>query len=141
MTNLIRTAPRFEVGSGVSIHGYSDINPATVIEVSPTGKRIKVRECSAKLLNGPDSGEPDALKFSVGGFAAHVSGTQRYDITENPEGIVTEYSLRTVTRERYIDGKRQKVKVELWKRVGESVGNSTKSDLSEGRTKFYDYNF
>jgi len=63
-------------GDGVHWNGWSDIYAGHVVAVS--GRTIWVVEAEAELLNGPDSGEADAMKFTPGGFCGHFSGSQRY---------------------------------------------------------------
>lgn len=51
-------------------------------------KTIEIRRLNAKLLNGVNSGEPDALQFEQGGFCGHVSGVQRYEYSKTAEGVI-----------------------------------------------------
>lgn len=81
-----------QVGDLVNYSVGSDLFPAVVISLTP--KRLKVRTMKATLLNGVNSGEPDALEFSPGGFVGHTSGTQRWDITEDEDGTVRAFSWR-----------------------------------------------
>lgn len=99
--------------------GWSDVDPYEVVRVV-SERTLEVREMKATLLNGPSSGEPDALQFSPGGFCGHMSGTQRWDIQPDPE--------RPVIRIR--KGKRG------WKSAGGSM-----FQLGDKPRKFYDYNF
>ncbi len=112
------------VGAGVSICGYSDVYACSIVEVSKSGKSIKVVRDKSVLLNGVGSGEPDALKFSPGGFCGHMSGIQRYSYEPNPEGYPESFSLRKNGR---------------WVRKGESAKGGSK--LIAGRHEHYDYNF
>lgn len=66
----------YEVGSYVTALLYSDRHAYEV--TARTAKTLTLRRLKATLLNGVGSGEPDALKFSPGGFVGHTSGTQRY---------------------------------------------------------------
>lgn len=62
-----------------NMHGYSDIRAHEVLRtVSAT--TLVVRRMEATLLNGVNSGEPDALHFDRGGFVGHTSGAQRYKL-------------------------------------------------------------
>ena len=108
-------------GVGVTYFGWSDIEPGTILRVSPNGKRIWFRFDNTKLLNGVDSGEPDALTFSPGGFVGHTSGVQRWEITPAATGSERSETLRQ-------DGS--------WR----IVGTSTKIKIGE-RRKHYDFNF
>lgn len=113
----------FQVGDQVGIRGWSDVDPGTVVKVSPNGKRVWVQEDDAELLNAED------LKFHVGGFAAHCSNQheQRYEYRRNENGRIRQFSLR-VWRGRY-----------CWTPLGGNPDGIQR--LSKGWKKFYDYNF
>lgn len=85
--NIIDT---LKVGDPVTHHMYSDSNAGWVSAVSRNGRQVEVELARAQLLNGPDSGAPDALKFSPGGFCGHMSGNQRWLLTrdEHPKKLV-----------------------------------------------------
>lgn len=117
------------VGMGATIHGYSDAHACTIIAVSKNGKKVTVREDKATLLNGHGSGAPDELKFSVGGFCAHVSGVQRYAYEPDPNGSESTYTLRSL-----------KNGGERWVRVGETTRGGSSLTIGE-RREHYDYNF
>jgi hypothetical protein len=70
-------SPDPEVGMGATVLMWTDRKAATIIAVSPSGTRIKVREDLA--TRSDDNGMSDA---------------QSYDYAPNPEGAVTEFSLR-----------------------------------------------
>lgn len=112
-------------GCGAAIHGYSDIHSATVIKVWPGGKKVTLQRDSAKLLNGVDSGEPDALKFSPGGFVGHVSGEQRWELTPDPLGWKSDYTLRSNGR---------------WILVGDNQNRGSRAIIGE-RKHHRDFNF
>jgi len=115
------------VGDGATWSLYTDRKAGTIVKRS--AKRITIRLDAATLLNGPDSGEDDALVFTPGGFAGHISGTPRYRYEDDPEGRVLTFSRRV----------RKNGQV-VWKLVGtdtHAAGNS----LDAGRHHFYDYNF
>ena len=90
MPNTI-ASPAFAVGSGVTVRCYSDRKAATVIK--RTARTVTVRYDKQTLLNGGDSGEPDALVFRVGGFCAHVTGRQRWSCEEDPNGRTETFRL------------------------------------------------
>ena len=115
MTNL-------EIGGGATYCGYSDREPYTIIAIEQNGRKVTLQADKAKLLNGFDSGEPDALQFSPGGFCGHVSGTQRYEFTSDPDGRTIVATLRKDGSFRLRGTK--DVKVDM-----------------RGRRKHYDYNF
>ena len=117
------------VGMGASIQGYSDSHAATVVRVSQSGKRVTLRRDMARLLNGANSGEPDALQCSPGGFCGHISGTQRWAYEPDPNGSEELFSLRTLP-----NGETR------WVRVGESLRGGTTASLA-GRFHHYDFNF
>lgn len=87
------TAP--SIGDGATILCWSDRKAATVVSVSPSGKSITLQHDHCTLLNGPTSEEPDALECHPGGFSAHVSGTQRWETSPNPDGILEVFTLRS----------------------------------------------
>ena len=104
---------------------YTDADAGWVSKVSASGKTIEVEFAEQTLLNGPNSGEPDALHFSPGGFVGHVSGNQRWKIerASNPKKL--KFTLR---------------KNGVWK----IAGHSTKSPgcvLFRGHNPYYDFNF
>lgn len=104
---------------------YSDSTAGWVSKVSPNGKTIEVEFATQTLLNGANSGEPDALQFSPGGFCGHVSGEQRWRIERDLHPIKEKFTLRNN---------------EQWK----VAGHPTKSPgcvLREGHHPWYDYNF
>lgn len=109
-----------KVGDKVSFAIGSDVFPAVVI--SRTAKRLVVQEMKATLLNAPNSGEPDALHTDIGGFCAHVSGVQRWDIQPDDDGRLVKFSWRE--------------RKSRWMMIG-----STSSSLYEGARRFYDFNF
>lgn len=113
----------FKVGDGVSMHGYSDSEAGTVIAVSKSGKRVKVKQNKATMS------ADFKPKFDIGGFAAHCINQQdqAYDYEEDSEGSITEYSLRAWRG------------IKIWTRVNGTPDG--RSALSHGRRKFHDYNF
>lgn len=118
----VKNHTTFEIGQGATYCMYSDRVPGTVIEVK--GNTVIWREDNAKLLNGVDSGAPDALKFFEGGFVGHTSGEQRYEYSANPDGREYAFTLR---------------KNGHWVKKGE--GMRAGDCLVNGRRKYYDYNF
>lgn len=117
-------APAPVVGMGATEYLWSDVRSYTVVAVSKSGKRCTVQRDRATLLNGPNSGEPDALIFHVGGFAGHVEGRQRWEISRDPEGEIVEISRRR-------DGS--------WRTVGLGL-DSSRFELGK-RVERYDFNF
>lgn len=108
------------VGMKATINGYTDRTPATVVEVSKNGKRIKVQVDKATL-------HPDWKPIiRAGGFAGHCENnySQEWIIERDFEGAILEYSLRK-------NGK--------WVRVGSNQNGQT-IKLGVAR-KFHDYNF
>lgn len=110
-----------EVGMGVSVYHWTDVEPGTIIRVSTSGRQIWFRKDSATLLNGVGSGEPDALTFTPGGFVGHTSGQQRWSITPCEAGHEYSATLRA-------DG--------TWR----LVGSKTRVKINE-RVKYRDFNF
>ena len=125
-------APRFEVGDGISCHGYSDVAPYTVIDVSSSGKRITVRSCNAEL---DPTWKPEC---QIGGFSAHTvnNDSQRWNITEDESEnarVITLSLRKSKVNNPHVSHR------ESWRQVGESTQGGSR--WYEGRTKFYDYNF
>lgn len=120
-----QTTATIEIGMGATVYGWSDTQAWTVIAVSKSGREVTLQRDKATLLNGGNSGEADALKFDVGGFCAHVSGEQRYEIERDPEGITRKFSLRN-------NG--------TWRAVGESAKGGQRAILGK-RHEDYDFNF
>lgn len=110
------------VGYGAHESLHSDSNSFVVEEVS--GNKVKVRYDEAKLLNGPKSGEPDALHFSPGGFCGHFSGRPRYELS--PGKSVAWFSKRN-------DG--------YYRKVGVAKSRSHFGVMKPGRHYYYDMNF
>ena len=104
---------------------YTDADAGWVSKVSPNGKTIEVEFAKQTLLNHANSGLPDALVFSPGGFVGHVSGDQRWRIerTENPRK--SKFTLR---------------KNGQWKLAGIPT-TSPGGSLNPGHHPYYDFNF
>jgi hypothetical protein len=130
-----------KVGDGMTIHGYSDAHAYTVIAV--TACTIKLQRDKATLLNGANSGEADALKFSPGGFVGHTSGTQRYAYERDTNGeIVTARLAKKPARiwtkdagEEYAPGQR------AYGYVEKPAFTARGQTVTEGRHEHYDFNF
>jgi hypothetical protein len=118
------------VGEGATYHLWSDAHAYTVERVSASGKTAWIRRDKATLLNGANSGEPDALKFSPGGFAGHTSGTQRWAYEPDPEG-----KLMKVTRRVLKSGK------VIWKQAGWRTSSPGGTVSFGHRSEHYDHNF
>lgn len=106
-------------GDGVSFSIGTDIYPCTVIKRTLT--TMTVRQDKAYLQN------PEDLKFTTGGFAAHCHNTQdaQYIFEKDEHGAEHVFSRR---------------KTGTWKPKG-SHTNSSATRLIKGRIKKYDYNF
>ena len=121
----MNTITSLEVGDEVTYTIYTDSDCGWVREVSPNGKTVLVEMADQKLLNGVNSGEPDALKFHAGGFCGHTEGDQRWKITRAESPKVLKFTLR-------VNGQ--------WK----IAGHATKSPgcvLRPGHHPHYDFNF
>lgn len=81
------------VGEGATLIGYSDRQAYTVIAVHGS-TRVTLQRDKVTLLNPVGSGEPDALRFSPGGFVGHTSGVQRYSYEQDPDGVIEKATLR-----------------------------------------------
>lgn len=122
MTNASK---RFQVGDGVHWHAGTDIVAGTVVRAN--GKSVWVVEDKATLLNGFNSGEDDALRFSPSGFVGHTSGEQRYRF-EPGNGEPIRFSLRR-TGDYKLEGTSVRGSMSTW------------GVLRHERRKHYDYNF
>lgn len=122
-TNPDRNGNTFRIGDGASLRLYTDCHAYTILKVS--SKTIHLQRDTATLENGPSSGEPDALRVHPGGFAAHVSGAQRYSYKLNPEGSIIKATLR---------------KNGQWVQAGHST-TSPGCRVTAGRREHYDYNY
>ena len=89
-----KAAPVPKVGDGATVYYWSDVESHTVVRVSKSGQTAWIQRDKTTLLNGCNSGEPDALTFTPGGFVGHTSGVQRYAISPDPEGEILRISLR-----------------------------------------------
>lgn len=129
-TTTMTTNIRFQVNDKATFNLYSDSNAGYIVKVSKSGKKVWFCRAEAKLLNGANSGEPDALEFSPGGFCGHTSGFQRWQIAETPRNErPTCFTLRV-----------QKNGEEIWKMVGHGT-YSPGCTLSGGHHHHYDFNF
>lgn len=86
--------PVVQAGGRVTALHYSDRTVHEILEVRTGGEFLLVRACKGTLLNGARSGEPDALVQTPGGFAAHTSGVQRWDVQPDPDGMERVLSWR-----------------------------------------------
>ena len=114
------------VGAGATVTIFSDSHACTIERVSKSGKQVWLRQDKATLLNGVDSGEPDALHSDPGGFCAHVSGSQRHGYEPNPKGHSYSATLRQ-------NGQ--------WKLVGSRTNERGCTVCFGGRHEHYDFNF
>ena len=122
-----------KVGDGATYTIYSDSKAGTIVK--RTAKTIYWQRDKATLLNGVNSDADDKLQASVGGFAAHVSGVQRYDYERDEDAPVLKFTRREVK-----DLRTGEVRRIVWKRAGSST-RSPGSTLGAGRHEHYDYNF
>lgn len=119
------------VGDGATYHLWTDAHAGTVVEKTDT--KLVLRRDKATLLNGPNSGEEDALVVHPGGFAAHVSGKSRYSYEPDPNGVTYTFTRRVKT---FGNGKTRVI----WKLKG-SKTTDARNDVSAGRKENYDFNF
>jgi len=126
------TFSTFKVGDPVNWNAGSDIEAGTVFRVTKT--QVIVRRVETTLLNASDSGEADALHVAPGGFAAHVSGTQRWAFGDMTGGeIVFSRRVKTIRGDEEIIAKMR----------GTSMKGSMHSwgILRPGHLRHYDYNY
>jgi hypothetical protein len=109
------------IGGPATICHWSDCDSATVIAISPSGKTVTVQKDSQKILNAPNSNEPDALVTYPGGFVGHTVGDQRWATEPDPEGITYKFRLQK-------DGRWQ-------------MPNKGSTVIFNGRYPHYDFNF
>lgn len=76
------------IGMGATIQYHSDRSPATIIEVSPSGKRIVIQEDSVTRTDNNG-----------------MSECQTYDYHRNPEGTIHIATLRKDGSFRLVGGK------------------------------------
>jgi hypothetical protein len=78
------------LGAGATVYSHPDSMKAfTVIRV--TTRTIIIQRDMAILLNGVNSGEPDALQLGEGG---RVGGAQRWEYQSDPEGYLERVTQR-----------------------------------------------
>jgi len=124
----------YKIGDGATLCSFSDKYACTVIAV--TAKTVTVQRDEAKLLNGMNSGQPDALVCHPGGFCGHVDGKQRYKYTRNENGYTVVCRMK-------------KKPAKLWKPdnngvygdVYEAAFTGNGQTLIPGRHEHYDFNF
>lgn len=113
-----------QIGDAATVTTWTDSHACTVIAASP--KRVTLQVDKAVLLNGANSGEPDALTFSPGGFAGHCEGRQRYRYERDPNGRIYKATLR---------------KNGQWRLVGIGTQSPGGHVAFGVRVKHFDYNF
>ena len=118
------------VGGPATYTLATDSHACTVVAIDRKGTRVTLRADKATLLNGANSGEPDALQFAPGGFFGHTSGTQRYAYEPDPNG-----ETYVVTRRVRRSGK------VVWKSVGHDTNSPGLNAHFRYRCEHYDFNF
>ena len=103
-----------KVGQGVTLHGWSDATPYEVIAVSKSGQQVTIRQMEATLNR-----EESTLKQDIGGFVAHTSGEQVWDIESDEDGRIQKMNW---------SNKKQRF-------------TSQGENASFGASKYYDFNF
>jgi len=130
----------FKVGDGATLCMYSDRQAYTVIKV--TAQSVTLQRDKATLLNGHNSGEPDALTFTPGGFVGHTEGIQRYKYEADPKGEIIVARMKRKPR---------RVSLPCGEWVENERGLFTErlapwfkhksSTVVPGRSEHYDFNF
>jgi hypothetical protein len=118
-----------KVGDKVAVREYTDITPGTVI--SRTGDKAVIRLHEFKLINKPDSGLPDAMQVTPGGFCAHWEGKQRNEVlpeTNAGEVVVT-------LRGRFGDNDN------VWRKTGYQTRDLSGLVYNDWKYTHHDYNF
>jgi hypothetical protein len=113
-----------QVGDPVTRSGYSDCHAGYVLQINAARTKLVMKDGDARLLNGANSGEPDALLFEPGGFCGHTSGTQRWEIKPSELARVTVFSLRKNGR---------------WIETG--LAHNQGKPLCAGHHHYHDFNF
>lgn len=121
-----------KVGDGATYTIHTDSKAGTIIK--RTAKTIWWQRDKATLLNGMNSDAEDKLTCSVGGFAGHVEGRQRYAYERDEDGSIVKFSRREIT-----NPYSKKTRV-VWKRCGHGT-KSPGCTLNVGRNEHYDYNY
>ena len=121
------TISNLNVGDGVSVSVWTDIDAYTIVKKTPT--TITLRMDDAVLINRDD------LNFVAGGFLAHCDNQseQRYTYTTDPDGHEIKITLRRWKDE---DGNERRKWKKANNRTLEAGGNAY-----AGRRKFHDFNF
>ncbi len=118
-----------KVGEEVTYRIHTDSRAGYIESVSKNGRTVVMREAAQTLLNGVNSGEPDALTFTPGGFSGHTSGTQRWKVEPDPNGPTAKFTLRLTHSGKWI-----------WKGVGTGT-HAPGNVLTKGHHPHYDFNF
>lgn len=147
-------ADRLNVGDAVTHTVYTDSRAGHVVKVSKNGRTVWVQEATQKLLNGINSGEADALTFTPGGFSGHTEGTQRWEVTPNPEGHVQKFTARPIQRREFVrdaatgltkrdaNGRMVEELVTEWRwKLAGHPTTSPGNTLNRGARPHYDFNF
>lgn len=129
MDKATETPKTPKVGDGATYRVWTDCKACTIIEVRRNGRELVLQRDKAVLLNGFNSGEGDALKFSPGGFAGHTSGQQRYRYERDPNGEIIRVSRRNTAHGIQ------------WVQVGQPTRSPGGRAMLGVRKEFYDYNF
>lgn len=118
--------PHFKIGDKATHTTHTDRYAGYITHVSPSGKAVIFARAESRLLNGINSGEPDALTISYGGYVGHTSGTQRWEVAEVPmEGYRDKFTLRSNGR---------------WKVSGGGT-HTPGNTLNAGHSPYYDFNY
>ena len=115
MSTITQLTPaNVTIGQQVTGVKHTDRQVFEIIKVSASGKQITLQE-SIQTLDK----EASDLTFTPGGFAAHVSGTQVYNVESDPNGYIVKANFSA--------------KFNKFKTNGNTVIN--------GSYPHYDYNF
>lgn len=122
-----------QVGDEVTHIRWTDATAGWIKSVSKSGNTVEVEYADQTLLNGANSGEPDALQFEAGGFLGHTSGVQRWKIErKNLCSCCGNNGCFTQKFTRRSNGR--------WLVSGQSM-KSPGGDLIAGHAPHYDFNF
>ena len=95
MSTITQLTPaNVTIGQQVTVVKHTDRQVFEIIKVSASGKQITLQE-SIQTLDK----EASDLTFTPGGFAAHVSGTQVYNVESDPSSTAATPTTTTTSNQ------------------------------------------
>lgn len=138
MNTKTKTLPinPFRIDDQVTVCGYSDRKSFTVIASTPT--TITIQENKRTLLNGFNSGEPDSLVMTPGGFLGHTEGKQRWAVERDTGGYIIKAHMKHTPRKVWTKGAAADGGYAY---VEQANFQSKMGKVIPGSHDFYDFNF